>query len=279
MRLRFPALPSLLLLLSMTPAVAQTVEDVYPLEPRSGSTVSTKPTFKLGVKGTDCSKMKFRIVITKADSDDPVYTFDQSQKRNGWALMATDGDDEQPVVFFNRTTLANGEYRWRADAWNGVEWIEGRRTSTFRVDGIPPADVENLQMTVDRDASRVRLEWSPVTTDREGGPEQVARYKVYRYEKRSVFFVAKLYEIGATTDTRFEDEGKTAMKMPLLFYRVTAEDEVGNEPGNLLTDRPAAKAPPPKKPKPAPTAAPAAPKRRPEGAPEPPPKRPPAGTS
>lgn len=212
---------------------AQSIEKVYPLEPPDGGVMAAKGTLKIGVKGTDLLKVRFRIVMSRDGFDTAAYTFDQSQDKNGWAFSSESTEDEQPVIYFVRKPLADGTYDWRADAWNGVEWIKGTKTSRLRVDAVPPADVQGLRMIVDRDRKRVELDWDPVTTDRDGRPEQVARYKIYRYEKRSVFFVARMYEIGTTTQTRFVDESEAALKTPILYYKITAEDEVGNEAGRL----------------------------------------------
>ena len=93
----------------------------------------------------------------------------------------------------------------------------------------PPADVEGVEMTID-ESGAIHLAWDPVTTDREGRPEYVSRYHVYRYYNRSFFFVIRPFEIGVTERTEFVDASDRALNTPLVFYKITAEDEAGNEP-------------------------------------------------
>ena len=98
---------------------------------------------------------------------------------------------------------------------------EGR----FVVDSIPPADVEGIEMRIDRREKVVHLRWFPVTTDQQGRPERVAKYKVYRYQKKSFFFSIRAFELGETDRTWFEDKDPQALEAPLVFYKVVAEAE------------------------------------------------------
>ena len=38
------------------------------------------------------------------------------------------------------------------------------------------------------------------------------------------------FQIGVTDKTTFVDRDEIALKTPLVFYKVNAEDEAGNEP-------------------------------------------------
>lgn len=209
------------------PVVAQSVDDVYPLEPPDGAVVGTRPRFAIGFKGTELVKSQFKIELSTDGFETIAYTFDGREDRNGWAH--TPFDEVPGAIYMPRRPLPHGTYAWRVYAWNGVEWVRGKRVHTVIVDGVPPADVQGLRVRVNRDKRAILLEWDPVTTDQEGGPERVALYHVYRYEKRSFFFVIRPFEIGTTDSTRFEDTDPRALDSRMLFYKVTAEDEAGNE--------------------------------------------------
>ena len=220
------------LLLSILPCSAQTVDDVFPLEPEDGSTVGTRPLLKIGVEGTDVPSMRFRIVLSQDAFDTESYVFNQQEEKNGWALLAYDG--ENGAVYYPRRPLEDGFYEWKVYAWNGVDWVEGETIYRLNVDGTPPAAVENLRLRAGENGA-VRLDWDPVTIDREGRPEYVTRYHVYRYEKRTVFFNIRAFEIGVTEETRFVDDTPKALAAGLLFYKVTAEDAAGNHPRRWYT--------------------------------------------
>ena len=101
----------------------------------------------------------------------------------------------------------------------------------IRIDSVPPADVEGLKVERDPLTGHVVIEWDPVTLDREARPEYVTRYHVYRYKRGSPVRRVRVHQIGTVVQPRFVDTDETAMAEPLLFYRVTAEDEAGNVGG------------------------------------------------
>lgn len=207
---------------------AQTVDRVYPLDPPNGATVGTKPYLKVGFEGTDLSKTRFRIDLSRDDFDTIEHTFDQLADGNGWAYTALGG--ESGALHMVRKPLEDGEYQWRVAAWNGVDWVPGKDDGWFRVDGIPPGEVTGIDMRIDYNAKSVHLEWDPVTVDRDGRPETVVRYHVYRYAKKSMFFVIRPFRLATVESTEFEDKDRLAFESPILFYKITAEDAAGNEP-------------------------------------------------
>ena len=209
-------------------ALAQSIDDVYPIEPENGVTVGPRPVFRLGVDGRDLIKMKFRIVLTQDDFDTEAYVFDWTEDEAGW--MYTGLGDEFGGLYRTRKPIADGEYQWRADGWNGIDWVEGDATSWVTVDSIPPADVEGLKMRVERNGAAIRMEWDPVTIDQEGAPEYVERYHVYRYTRKSFFFVIRPFEIAVVDFPRYVDSDPVALDSTLVFYKITAEDAAGNEP-------------------------------------------------
>lgn len=209
-------------------AIAQTVEEIRPLEPEWRATVGPRPVFKIGVEGTDLVKMRFRLVLSTDDFDTEAYVFDQTEEPNGWAFTALMG--ETGAIFTPPRPLEDGRYQWRGDAWNGVDWVEGDEYSEVDIDSIPPAYVDGLEMEVEPGGTGIKLSWDPVTTDQNGRPEYISKYRIYRYIRRSFFFVIRPFEIAVTDETRYVDRDEIALVTPLVFYKVNAEDEAGNEP-------------------------------------------------
>ncbi|MBD3866694.1 MAG: hypothetical protein IFK94_01090 [Acidobacteria bacterium] len=213
---------------SFCTASAQTVDEVRPLEPEWRETVGPRPVFKIEVEGTDLVKMRFRLVLSQDDFDTEMYVFNQIEEPNGWSFTALMG--EYGAMFKPPKPLEDGRYQWRADAWNGVDWVEGEDYSEVDVDSIPPAYVDRLEMDVEQGGTGIVLAWNPVTIDQDGRPEYVEKYHVYRYIRRSFFFVIRPFEIAVTDETKFVDRAEIALVTPLVFYKVTAEDVAGNEP-------------------------------------------------
>jgi hypothetical protein len=209
---------------------AQTVDDVFPYEPIDGARVGPKPILRVGVEGLEVLQMYFRIELSRDDFDTIAYTFDQKKDPARWGYMIRGFEGPQGGRFLVREPLEDGVYDWRVAAWNGFEWVDGKTSHRLIVDAVPPADVDGLAMTVDPVEKSVSLSWEPVTTDRNGAPEYVAKYHVYRYTLRSFFFVIRPFQIATVDETRFVDRDPKALAAPLLFYKITAEDDAGNEP-------------------------------------------------
>lgn len=210
------------------PARGQVVESVFPVEPPNGGSAGTKPILKIGVKGTELGKMKFRIVLSQDDFETAAYTFDQQKDPAGWAYTALGG--ESGAIYRSKEALKPGKYAWKVWAWNGVEWVSGKDVFVLTLDNVPPAEVEGIRMYFDRDRGAIVVDWAPVVQDRDGRPERVVKYNVYRYDRKNTFFVIRPYWIGETISTHFEDKDKRVLDSPILFYRITAVDEAGNEP-------------------------------------------------
>ena len=207
---------------------AQTVEEVLTLAPAWRETVGPQPVFKIGVQGTDLDKISLRLVLSQDDFDTETYVFNQVEEPNGWAYIALKG--EFGAVFIPPKPLKNGRYQWRADAWNGLHWVEGDDYSEVDIDSVPPAYVEGLVMDVEPGGAGIVLQWDQVTTDQNGHPEWVAKYHIYRYVRRNFFFAIRPFEIAVTDETRFVDRDEIALVTPLVFYKINAEDQAGNEP-------------------------------------------------
>lgn len=223
------AFVALLMTGAWAPALrAQVVDRVFPLEPVGGAVVGKKPLLKIGLEGADLPKVRFRIELSRDDFDTIDRTYDQTVESNGWAFTALGG--ESGALFMVREPLEDGRYQWRVAAWNGVDWVPGKDESWFTVDGVPPADVTGIEMVIDYDSRSVKLRWDPVTVDQDGRPERVIKYHIYRYAKKSVFFVIRPFRLATVDTTWFDDTDRVALEAPILFYKITAEDAAGNEP-------------------------------------------------
>ncbi|ANM28834.1 hypothetical protein ABI59_03265 [Acidobacteria bacterium Mor1] len=211
--------------LAWSPASAQVIEEVFPLEPEDGATVGARPILRVGVDGDDIHLMKFRVEMSLDGFDTFSHVFDQKEDTAGWAFAVL--GDEQGALLRVPKPLSNGVHEWRVSAWNGVEWIEGDSVYELEVDGINPAEVDTLRMDW-ADNGGLKLVWDPITTDMDGRPEYISRYHVYRYDRASYFFSIRAFEIGTTEETEFVDDSEMGLKSGLLFYKVTGEDAAGN---------------------------------------------------
>lgn len=198
-------------------------ERFYPADPPHGAVVGSRPVFELGYEGPEAEnprQLAFRITL---NGEQRSYVFDQRRRQSGW-LQGQPGR----VLYRPRRPLADGSYRWRVWIWNGVEWKPGRGTFDIRIDSVPPADVERLGLRFDGDRRAVLLEWDPVSLDRNGRPEYVARYHVYRCPRGPGCAPIQAFEIGVVEQPRFVDLSPPLEDPALLYYRITAEDEAGN---------------------------------------------------
>ncbi len=200
---------------------------VFPVSPADGAVVGPRTVFQLGYEvlgERHPRKLRFRIRLDPVHPGSEPYVFDQRQRRAGWLV----GEPDR-VLYRTRKPLQDGLYRWEVAAWNGVEWLVGDDVFEVRVDSIPPADVEGLRVVLQHDGERLVLEWKPLTLDRNGAPEFVVRYHVYRFERRGGFRGVRSHEIAVVEQPRFLDTEPRSERSKILYYRVTAEDAAGNE--------------------------------------------------
>ncbi len=229
-----PTVAGLLLLLTWTtlPAIAEpAVSRVFPVSPADGAVVGPRTVFQLGYEALGephPRKLRFRIRLDPQRPGPEAYVFDQRKRPSGW-LVGEPGR----VLYYTPKPLQDGLYRWEVAAWNGMEWVEGEDAFEIRVDSIPPAAVEDLRIAQQRWGERLILEWNPVTLDRNGAPEFVARYHVYRFERSGAFRGVRTHEIAVVEQPFYLDTEPPPEGTKILYYRVTAEDAAGNE-GTLL---------------------------------------------
>jgi hypothetical protein len=204
-----------------------------PESPRDGASVATKPRLVVRAGGVDVEKLRFRIELSRDGFKTLAYTFNQLKDATGWAVTTL--DDQTPgAVYFPRQPLAGGDYLWRVASWDGLTWKEGRDRFRLQIDDVPPEDVEGVRMARDPGGSCMRITWQPVTTDRDGRPERVASYHVYRYAAKGPTHPIRPFEAGETTGFSFDDCDAASLEKPVLFYRVVAEDEAGNISGRTF---------------------------------------------
>lgn len=225
------ALPVLLLVtvLLAAPAAALRVDDVFPLEPADGARVGAKPMMKIGVEGDDIREMKFRILLSRDGFDTIAYTLDE--KSDFAYVIAGHGIEQPGALYYGSTRFEPGLYEWKASAWDGLQWIDSSETFEMMVDTIPPALVEGVRASWDREAAAVMLEWDPVFVDAEGQPEEVARYHVYRFDYAFKFAFIRANKLAVTADTFYLDTSEKVPGAATLFYKINAEDVAGNERG------------------------------------------------
>ena len=208
----------------------QQPKTLAPETPQDGASVGKKPRFVVRAGGADIEKLRFRIELSRDDFKTTAYTFDQLKDASGWAVTAL--DDQTPGArYVPREPLAGGDYLWRVASWDGLSWKESADRFRVQIDDVPPADVDGVRMTRDPGGACVRLTWQPVSTDRDGRPERVAMYHVYRYAAKGPTHPIRPFEAGETTGYTLEDCDAASLEKPVLFFRVVAEDEAGNIPG------------------------------------------------
>lgn len=202
-----------------------------PLEPADGAVTGPRPVFKLSLAAADVAPgnaTRLMIEIAPVRDRAAAERYERPAGGSGW-LPGEDGT----VLFRPPRPLPDGEYTWIVARWNGVNWDESGIRRRLRVDSIAPADVEGLDIRRDLQRKTVRISWRPVTLDRQGGSEFVARYHVYRFPTASSTPQARPYLVASTEATSLTLPVEEADEIPLWFYRVTAEDLAGNEAGRI----------------------------------------------
>jgi hypothetical protein len=205
------------------------VDRVWPIAPVDGAVTGPRTVFEIGyeVLGDPHPRdLRFRIRLDPTHDGGRAFVFDQRSGPTGW-LVGEPGR----VLYHPRKALDDGEYHWQVAAWNGVDWVVSADRHAIRIDSVPPGEVEALHVKLDRGAGHAILEWAPVTLDRDGRPEFVERYHVYRYERGGPFRRVRVKEIAVVEQPRFVDRQVTSQGERILYYQVTAEDVAGNEGG------------------------------------------------
>ncbi|MEW5807495.1 MAG: hypothetical protein AB1756_09145 [Acidobacteriota bacterium] len=213
------------------PLCAQTIEKIILVEPENGKITNNKPLFKILVEGDDISpSTKYRIELSRDDFETVEQTFEQISEKRGWSIH--EYENEKGAIYRAQKPLPDGVYQWRASVYDGISYIDGKQTSSFIVDSIPPVEVTGLDLEFDPTTGFTHLRWDSVFLDANGNSEQVDHYNIYRYEKRSFFFVIRVFYIGSTETTSFIDKDVNKnIPGKVIYYKVVAVDKAGNELG------------------------------------------------
>ncbi|HXV77776.1 MAG TPA: hypothetical protein VD788_15805, partial [Candidatus Polarisedimenticolaceae bacterium] len=221
---------ALLLCAALTlPIGAQQAAEVFPLAPADDSVVGPREPFRVGYRGIDDSALRearFRIDLHPVAREANTLRYDQRRRKRGWS-------PGEPGVMLYRPgrPIADGSYEWDVSVWDGVMWRSSGERFRLRIDSVPPSPVENLTVTYDAERGVLRLDWNPVVTDVDGGPEYVARYHVYRHSRADRAPKAEPFEIAEVVDPTVELPVSGPDDARLWFFRVSAEDLAGNETG------------------------------------------------
>ena len=216
-----------LLAVSLAAAAGALVPQAEPTSPADGAVVGARPVFHVALAGLDDGQLRetrLRIHVDSESMGGRSFVHDQRRRASGWAR-----GEASELLFRPPRPIPDGSYAWRVEIWDGASWVERGSRVRFRVDTVPPAEVENLRATRDDERRVVLLEWDPVTVDVAGGAEYVALYHVYRYPRASDRQVVRVFEVAQTDATRVElPYGPEDPEQGRWFLRVTAEDQAGN---------------------------------------------------
>lgn len=237
----FQFLPLGLFALLVSPALA--FEGEQPRRPSGGEPVAAQIEFYIEADGRPMAGESYKIEVARdKDFENVVATFDGSKERAGWMMADPEAVQSAPpelrpaefegIHLRAPRKLGDGEYFWRAfKSTDGTSWNQIGGVEEFTVDTQPPAGVDTLRARRLGDGS-VELSWSPVGFSVDQQPERVAGYRIYRYEK-----LLKRYppmtrylvkELENDTSAQIATPNSTAR---IIFFRVVAVDEVGNEDG------------------------------------------------
>jgi hypothetical protein len=226
-----------------TGSAALAFEDERPAAPARGETVSQEFEFFIEAEGEPEPEEFYLIeVATDSEFENVVKTFDSRESRAGWAFGGLKGLEDVPEEYMPanyegihlrvKGQLDDGDYYWRVSkAVGGGDWQPLRGEESFRIDTVPPEPVHDLR--VDRTPSgTVLLSWGPVGRDLDGNPERVAGFRVYHYTKLlKKYRVMTRYILSERDDFSLELPADTLGEHKIVFFRVQAVDEVGNEEG------------------------------------------------
>lgn len=213
------------------PIFSQSIDGVFLSEPQDRQITSSKPVFKILVEGEDLHYLKFKIELSRDDFDSVFKVYDQVSEKKGWSFHQW-FEEETGGIYRAHEPLPDGLYQWKAYAHNGMSYIAGEEVSSFVVDSIPPAEVSGLNMRFDQETGFTYLDWDQIFLDVNGNAEVIDHYNVYRYERKSIFFVIKVFYLGTSDTESFVDKDRRRNKRGrLTFYKVVGVDKAGNELG------------------------------------------------
>ncbi len=208
------------------------IDEVLLTEPEDRQITNAKPVFKILVEGEDIAHyLKFKIELSRDDFDTVFKEFDQVSENKGWSFHQW-FDEEIGGIYRTHEPLPDGDYQWKGYVYDGMAYIGGDEIFSFTVDSVPPAEVSGLNMSFDQETGFTYLEWDQIFLDVNGNSEVIDHYNIYRYEKKSIFFVIRIFYLGTTQTESFVDQDRRRNKRgKLTFYKVVGVDKAGNELG------------------------------------------------
>ncbi|RMF75802.1 MAG: fibronectin type III domain-containing protein [Acidobacteria bacterium] len=224
-------------------------EDEHPVFPADDAVVGREIHFFIGADGRPDPAETYRIEVALDDDfEQIVAVFDSGEKRTGWSVATRYDVGDVPeqyrpqfevgIHYFARGRLSDGVYYWRVSkslAGGAYEVLD--RPVRFVVDTVPPEPVTDLTLLRDRDGTLV-LRWSPVDSDGKGDPERVAGFRVYQYTKvLRMYRPLTRYIIAESTEPEVRVPLAAIDDSRIVFFRVQAVDEVGNEEGRSRPKR------------------------------------------
>jgi hypothetical protein len=213
--------------------------------PADGSVVGGEVHFYIEASGGPEVEEFYRIEVAEDPDFEYVVTeHDSRDKKAGWAFGTMRGmsleevpEQYRPVSFEGihyrgRTRLDDGEYYWRASkAIGGGEWEPIDGENRFVVDTTPPEDVPDLRVDKREDGELV-LSWGTVGYDVSGNSERVVGFRVYQYTKLlRMYRPLTRYIVGEVPGNDLEVDTSNLEQSRIVFFRVQAVDDVGNEQG------------------------------------------------
>lgn len=222
---------------------AQAFSSETPKSPIRGAKVAGDLVFHIAAKGRPEKQEFYRIeVASEPRFEKIVAQYDMHKDRAGWTLGDSLGLDDIPdeyrpvnfegIHYRTRKPLPDGTYWWRAlKSIGGMNWEAVGTTQSFVVDTRPPRSLEGLRLRMLADG-RVQLYWDPLQTDDAGRPDDVAGFRIYRYDRPLKRFpTMPRYLIGEVTDNQFVIDGSREARPGVTYFLVQGVDSVGNEEG------------------------------------------------
>ncbi|UCF66511.1 MAG: hypothetical protein JSV80_12020 [Acidobacteriota bacterium] len=219
-----------------------------PAAPRDGQVVGSSVHFYIEAKGDPELEEFYRIEIAtdkEFEPDQIVVVFDMRKLRTGWSIGSLGSVRDVPERYIPQDfegihyrageRLRSGSYYWRAlKAVGSGDWTRIGGIEKFVIDTAPPAAVDSLRMKRNEDGE-IEFDWRPVPFDVNGEYETVAGYRIYRYTRRLKRYPPATKFLVAETDlTSFRLPFAAESSGDIVYYRVQAVDEVGNEIGRPL---------------------------------------------
>jgi hypothetical protein len=204
-------------------------EEIFPHAPEDLAVSRSRPVFHIGFTGVDpyeARLMRFKLALSEDGFITEAYVFNQRNRQSGW-IQGQPGE----MIYRPRRPLRDGEYEWKAWAWNGVNWVDGGGSRTIRIDSIPPAEIQDLALMYFQDSTEMIITWDPVSLDQQNNTEFVSGYHVYAFPGRPDLPVARTFRIGVVDTPRYVEPEATPADHPIMYYRVQAVDEAGNVSG------------------------------------------------